>query len=153
MIRPSLQELGVWSPAMEALLLGTVAQASQSGFHLKQGCGLGIFNIDSDTHRDVWDKFLAFDPDRASFVRGTASQREFLKEPDHELVTNLSYATMIAWGVYASQNAKLPEDHSDIQALAQLWHRLYPRQDITATPSDFVESYRKYVSDGPKLVA
>ena len=152
-VRPTLQELGVWSPAMEALLLGTAAQVSQFGFHIKQGRGLGIFNIDRHTHRDVWDNFLAFDPDKASFIRGTASQREFLKEPDHELITNLAYATAIAWGIYASQEAVLPEDASDIQALAQLWHRLYPRQDITATPSDFIENYRKYVSSGPKLVA
>ena len=152
-IRPTLQELGVWSPAMEALLLGTAAQVSQFGFHIRQGRGLGIFNIDSQTHRDVWDNFLAFDPDRASFVRGTASQREFLKEPDHELITNLSYATAIAWGIYAAQEIELPDDPSDTQGLAQLWHRFYPRHDITATPSDFVESYRKLVSDGPKLVA
>lgn len=152
-IRPTLQELGAWSPAMEALLLGTAAQASRFGFHLKQDRGYGIFNIDSHTHKDVWDNFLAFDPDRASFVRGTASQREFLKEPNLELVTNLAYSTAIAWGIYASQDVKLPADAGDTQALADIWYRLYPREDITATPSDFIESYRKYVSDGPKLVA
>ncbi|MDX1692992.1 MAG: hypothetical protein R3208_04465 [Ketobacteraceae bacterium] len=152
-VRPTLRELGVWSPAMEALLLGTAAQASQFGFHIKKGRGLGIFSIDSGTHREVWDNFLAFDPDKASYIRGTASQREFLKEPDHELITNLVYATAIAWGVYASQEVELPEEASDVQALAQIWHNLYPRQDTTATPADFVENYRKYVSSGPKLVA
>jgi hypothetical protein len=126
---------------------------SQFGFRIKQGAGLGIFSIDSETHRDVWDNFLAFDPDKASFIRGIASQREFLKEPDHELITNLAYATAIAWGVYASREAELPEDASDTKALAQVWHRFYPQQDVSATPSDFIENFRKYVSAGPKLVA
>ncbi|MCG8313430.1 MAG: hypothetical protein MI976_09450 [Pseudomonadales bacterium] len=152
-IRPTLEQLGEWSPAMETLLLGTVAQVSGFGFHINHKRGFGIFKIDSQTHKDVWDTFLAFDPDRASFIRGLASQREFLKEPDLELITNLTYATAIAWGVYASQNVKLPEDPSDIQAFADIWHRFYPREDITETPADFIESYRKYVSEGPKLVA
>lgn len=153
-IRPTLQQLGEWSPAMEALLLGTAAQVSKSGFHIKQAHGYGIFNIDSQTHRDVWDTFLAFDPDKASFVRGIASQREFLKEPNFELVTNLAYSAAIAWGIYASQNVELPEDAQDIQALAEIWYQLYPHQDASVTPSDFIESYREQVSgSAPKLVA
>ena len=152
-VRPTLENLGVASPVWEALLLGTAAQESQLGFHVKQDRGFGIFKIDSKTHKDVWDTFLAFDPDRASLVRGIASQREFLKEPDVELITNLAYACAIAWGVYASQGAELPHDPSDLQSIAEVWYRYYPREDITQTPAHFIENYRKYISEGPKLVA
>ena len=48
-------------------------------------------------HRDIWDRYLAFRPEIASRVRGLASQRAFLSNPDHELRTNLSYSTAIAW--------------------------------------------------------
>ena len=36
-------------------------------------------------------------PVDASRVRGLASQRAFLSDPDSELQTNLSYCTAIAW--------------------------------------------------------
>jgi hypothetical protein len=59
--------------------------------------GLGLFNITAAQHRDLWDRYLAFNPDLASRVRGLASQRAFLSDPDSELQTNLSYCTAIAW--------------------------------------------------------
>ena len=152
-VRPTLEKLGVWTPAMETLLLGTAAQASEIGSHVKSEKGFGIFAIDSDTHKNVWDKFLAFDADRASFIRGLASQREFLKAPDFELVTNLAYTTAIAWGVYASQDAELPQDDSDLNAIAETWYQLYPGNTESKSKADFIESYRKLVSEGPKLVA
>lgn len=145
-IRPTLQRLGEWSPAWENLLLGTIAQASQFGFHVKDGRGMGIYQIDKETHKYVWDRFLAFDADRASLVRGFASQREFLQEPDLELVTNLAYATAIAWGLYAANGAKLPEDSNDLQAIAQCWYCYYPRRNITQTPSDFIQNFQTHVA-------
>ena len=152
-IRPTLERLGEWSEAMEALLLGTAAQASQFGYHIKQDQSLGVFQLDSKTHRDVWDKFLAFDPDKASLVRGFASQREFLKDPDFELITNLTYSTAIALGVYAAKGVELPKDSTDLQALAEVWHSTYPKRDQSQNAADFIESYRKNVSAAPKLVA
>lgn len=152
-VRPTLEKLGVWTPAMETLLLGTAAQASKLGGHIKSSKGFGIFAIDSDTHKMVWDQFLAFDADKASFVRGLASQREFLKVPDFELMTNLTYATAIAWGIYASQNAELPQDASDLNAIADTWYQTYPGDTQTKSKAEFIENYRECVSAAPKLVA
>jgi hypothetical protein len=134
-------------------LLGTIAQASQFGFHGKDGRGLGIYQIDKETHRFVWDRFLAFDPDRASLVRGFASQREFLNEPELELVTNLAYATVIAWAIYAANAIDLPDDSNDAQALADCWYRFYPHRNITETANDFVANYHKHVAHKPARVA
>jgi len=145
-IRPTLQYLGVWSPAAENLLLGTAAQESESGFHLKQGRGFGIFQIDEQSHNDVWDKFLAFNPELASKVRGLASQREFLQEPHAELATNLSYATAIAWMLYQYNGLKLPCVADDVDGLAMCWYRYYPRHNIMATGADFVRHYREFIA-------
>ncbi len=144
-IRPTLQRLNDWSPVWENLLLGTIAQHSQFGFHVKDGRGMGIYQIDKETHRYVWDKYLAFDPDRASLIRGFASQREFLQEPDTELVSNLAYATAIAWAIYKSNQVKLPTDADNIQAIAECWFRFFPRRNITQTPTDFERNYEKHV--------
>jgi hypothetical protein len=144
-VRPTLERLGVWSTIWENLLLGTIAQASSFGFHVRDGRGLGLYQIDKETHRHVWDRYLAFDPDLASQVRGFASQREFLNQPDAELVTNLAYATVIAWAIYSSNSVILPQDANDINALALCWQQHFPRRQINQNAADFVASYRKHV--------
>ncbi len=97
-ILPTLEYLGMYSLAAEKRLLASASK--ESGLdpfaQFKQG-GIGIYQITSEQHRNVWDSFLAFDPDLASQVRGLASQHHFLKSPDDELRTNLAYSTAVAW--------------------------------------------------------
>lgn len=134
-IRPTLQRLGVTSRTAEQLLLATAAQESGLGAHLRREGqrGMGLYQIQSLTHRHVWDDYLVHHPELASTVRGLASQHDFLNQPHAELTTNLSYATAIAWLVYA-RNAEfsLPEEAS-AEELAALWKRFYhPRHDASA---------------------
>jgi len=96
-IRPTLEYLGAWTPACEAFLLNAAIKAPDLGLFSARNEGLGLFNITAAQHRDLWDRYLAFNPDLASRVRGLASQRAFLSDPDSELQTNLSYCTAVAW--------------------------------------------------------
>jgi len=89
--------MGAWTPAGEAFLLNVAICAPDVGLFSGRNEGLGLFNITAAQHRDLWDRYLAFNPDMASRVRGLASQRAFLSDPDSELQTNLSYCTAIAW--------------------------------------------------------
>ena len=99
-IQPTLKYLGVWSASIEDSLLSAAVDAPELGlFSASQG-GLGIFHITPSQHREVWDNHLAYQPELASRVRGLASQRAFLSDPDKELQTNLSYCTAIAWLLY-----------------------------------------------------
>ncbi|MCD8523998.1 MAG: hypothetical protein LRY66_03485 [Saccharospirillaceae bacterium] len=95
-VRPTLHYLGKHSQASENLLVA-IARWQQ---HHPQGRTEGIYPIDAALHQKVWNQHLAFHPDLASRIRGLASQREFLNNPHTELVTNLAYATAIAWAVY-----------------------------------------------------
>ena len=99
-IGPTLKYLGVWTPAIESFLLNTAVNAPELGLFSARNDGLGMFHITSAQHRDIWDRYLAFNPDMASRVRGLASQRVFLTEPDKELQTNLGYSTAVAWLLY-----------------------------------------------------
>ena len=99
-IQPTLKYLGVWNAAAEEFLLSAAVDAPELGLFSARGEGLGIFHITPQQHRDIWDSHLAFNPDLASRVRGLASQRAFLSDPDKELQTNLSYCTAIAWLLY-----------------------------------------------------
>ena len=96
-IRPTLMNLGLWNTANEQFLLSTAINAPSLGLFSPCNDGLGIYHITPAQHRDIWDQYLAYNPDLASRVRGLASQRSFLVNPDGELQTNLSYCTAIAW--------------------------------------------------------
>ena len=96
-IRPTLEYMGAWTPAYEAFLLDAAINAPDLGLFSARNEGLGLFHITAAQHRDLWDRYLAFNPELATRVRGLASQRAFLSDPDSELQTNLSYCTAIAW--------------------------------------------------------
>ena len=108
-IQPTLKYLGVWSPGIEEFLLSAAVDTPELGLFSARHDGLGIFHITPQQHRDIWDKHLAYQPELASRVRGLASQRAFLSDPDKELQTNLSYCTAIAWLLYERSKPALTE--------------------------------------------
>ncbi len=114
-IRPTLKYLGAWTPACEDFLLNAAVQAPEVGLFCARKEGLGLYHITAAQHRDLWDRYLAFNPDEASKVRGLASQRAFLTNPDSELQTNLSYCTAIAWLLYERSNPGA----GDVEQLAE----------------------------------
>ena len=154
-VRPTLEQLNEWSPAAENLLLGTAAQESQLGFiiHTSDVKGAGLYRISEFTHTQVWDEFLVTDPELASRMRGLASQQQFLKFPHHELITNLGYATGIAWMIYKRNDLPLLDENS-ILDLASCWQKNYSTRDTShhKTPpcsetemNKFAHNYRKLV--------
>lgn len=128
-IKPTLEYLGIHSPAAEKLLLGTAAQASGFDPFCRSNKGIGIYQITSEQHRSIWDGYLAFIPDLASKVRGLASQHQFLNNPDQELAVNLSYSTAIAWIIYLRSDHLLPAA-DDADGLGLFWknHFSHPQK-------------------------
>lgn len=162
-VRPTLLLLNEWSPAAENLLLATAAHESQLGFrmHTNHAKGAGLYRISEATHTQVWDEFLVTDPELASRVRGLASQQQFLKFPHCELITNLGYATGIAWMVYKRNLIQLPCE-TDIEGLATCWQSYYANRDpsqcnltcISGIESEkFIQTYRKLVLREHKKMA
>ncbi|WP_339672319.1 hypothetical protein [Dasania marina] len=126
-IEPTLHYLEMYSPAASHMLLGVANQESAGNPFCEGHQGLGLFQISSSQHRSVWDNYLAFQPDLASRVRGLASQHQFLKDPDSELITNLRYSTAIAWMIFLQSEAD--EKKSQHEPLNPYWHQLYHEQD------------------------
>lgn len=100
-IRSTLNYLDVHSDAAENLLLNRAIIVGRN----PSPQAPGLFAIDAATHRQLWDKHLAFNPDLASRIRGLASQHAFLTDPHLELAINLRYATAIAWAVHLAYPA------------------------------------------------
>ena len=143
-IRPTLKQLGHYSADMEELLMATAAQESGLGSHLKQKHhrGMGVFHIDAKTHERIWDNYLAKNPELASLIRGLASQHMFLEKPHSELATNLIYSTAIAWSIYKSQEAPVP-NKKDIQAIARCWQHYFNGKHASQTV--FIKHYQEYI--------
>jgi hypothetical protein len=123
-IEPMLAKLGEHRPMASTLLLATCAFESENGNLLKSGKNFGLYGMDKCLHREIWDQWLVNDPELASRVRGMASQHNFLTAPHQELITNLAYATALAWCCYRMHNVQLPEK-ADPLALALCWQRYY----------------------------
>ncbi|OUS14141.1 hypothetical protein A9Q89_01355 [Gammaproteobacteria bacterium 53_120_T64] len=121
-IAHTLTALGNYSAAAENLLIVTIS-LQEKHFSDNSG-GLGLYLIDSATHLNIWDNYLAFDPDRASTVRGLASQQAFLQDPHLELLTNLAYATAIAWSIYQRNDVSLPPAE-DLPGLTACWAQYF----------------------------
>ena len=144
-IRPTLQYLDQQDIGYEELLVATAAQESSLAFHCQceRTGGLGIYRITAGKHREIWDKVLIKNPEIASRIRGLASQQQFLLAPHQELVTNLSYATAIAWAIYQCYEANLMQD---LSTMARLWSQYF--DNGTGDERDagsFISNYRQLV--------
>lgn len=145
-VRPALHHIGMYSEAAENLIVGTAVQESRLTYLHQKGGGpaLGIYQIEPATHKDVWDNYLGFRPELAGRVRGVASQQEFVSAPDHDLVFNLWYATIIARIIYRRAKPPLP-DADDILGLAAYWKDYYNSALGAGTKPEFILNYRTYV--------
>jgi hypothetical protein len=134
-IRPTLTYLGQHSPTAESLLLGIAASQSELGSALHERRGHGLYGITKPRHCALWDNYLALDPERASLVRGLASQHAFLSAPQLELTVNLRYATAIAWLLVEQHTVTLPAT-GDVLGGAYLERNFSPsRQAARFQPS------------------
>jgi hypothetical protein len=123
-IRPTLIYLGRHHPGAEFFLLAVAASQSALGAELDSQRGHGLYSIPDTLHYQVWDQYLAKDPDLASLVRGLASQHAFLTGPDLELTVNLRYSTAIAWLMVEASHLPLPAE-DDLLGMARIWRRIF----------------------------
>ena len=141
-IKPTLLYLDCHDPAAEFLLLGIAASQSELGSALHDRHGHGLYSITEPRHRALWDDYLALDPERASLVRGLASQHAFLSAPQLELTVNLRYATAIAWLLVEQHTPALPPP-GDVLAMARIWKEIFhPHGRI----KDFTRTWQTCVS-------
>lgn len=139
-IRPTLGYLGIASDDAERLLVGTLLSIADLPETRLPENGLGPYAISEALHTRLWDDHLAHNPDKASLIRGLASQRCFLQNPHAELGFNLAYGTAMAWLLYELQGVRLGSGAS-IGTLARIWQLAYPHRN--GRTSDFVKAWMR----------
>ncbi|MGI0117310.1 hypothetical protein [Zooshikella sp. RANM57] len=138
----TLSYLNVNSPVAACLMVTTAYAESSLATHRYDGNeGLGVYHISAASHRYLWDAYLAQHPDLASKVRGLASQQLFLIQPELELLSNLSYATAIAWQLYLQSGVALPAT-ADPYQLAQFWLEHFDNGSEGKTVNVFMQSWK-----------
>jgi len=145
-IAPTLKNLSLWSLEAENLLVGTAAQESKLGSLLCQmdGPALGLYQIEPDTHSDLWKNFINFRPDLSAIVYNLASKDFSLDNTANELIWNLRYATAIARLIYERAPSPLPSA-DDIEGLGAYWKQYYNTPQGAGTVDEFVQNYNSLV--------
>ena len=139
-VRPALRSVMLHSEAAENLIMGTAAQES----HLKyvrqlKGPALGLWQMEPNTHDDIWSNFLSFRSDLAAEVLRSI---QAIERPDYSrLVWDLRYGAIMARLHYRRVSAPLP-DARDIWGMARYYKQYYNSEMGVATIEQFVENYR-----------
>ena len=91
-IKPALSEIELWSPAAEELVLGTAIVESRLSFIKQLGSGpaLGLWQIEPDTHRDVYDNFLEYREGLYDQVMSLSAPGQTFEE---NLTSNMQYGS------------------------------------------------------------
>ena len=93
-IQPALSEIELWSPAAEELVLGTAIIESRLSFikQLGRGPALGLWQIEPDTHRDVYQNFLEYREGLYDQVMSLSAPGQTFEE---NLTSNMQYGAAI----------------------------------------------------------
>lgn len=145
-IRPTLVEMGHYSPAAEALLLGTAAQESRGGRYLAQlrGPARGIYQMEPRTHDDLWRHFLPSRRPLKALLLSWAHDPAPYPSPD-QMVYDLRYATAMARVHYLRVPAPLPAA-DDILGLATYYKKYYNTPLGRATIEEALKAFQEVVN-------
>jgi len=141
-ISPVLKKINLYSESAVNLIIGTAAQESQFKYIKQLGGGpaLGLFQMEPNTHDDIWDNYLAYRKDLASKVRALATQKLFFDHAADEMIGNVYYAAAMCRIHYLRAPMALP-DADDIEGMANYWKTFYNTVHGAGTVDEFIRHY------------
>lgn len=135
-LRPTLEQINLYSLSAEHLLLGTALTESGDMHYLHQlgqGPARGIYQMEPRTHDDIWDHYLEY---KKMLRREVLAFLAPVPEPKDQLMTNLAYATVMARIHYLRVPSALPEAN-DYRGLANYWKDHYNTKLGAGKPDTF----------------
>lgn len=131
-----------FSSTASQLLLGTAIKESGNFKYRKQirGPALSYFQIEPETHDDIWENYLKYRPNLASTVK------TFLSNPNadklFELENNDNYTVVIARISYKRAPEPLPM-LDDLSSMAKYWKKYYNTPLGKGTIKGFLELWNR----------
>lgn len=126
-VRPSLRDIGLWSPEAERLVMATGAVESDLTYiHQIKGPALGLWQMEPATHLDIWGNFLSHRTKLAdAIVATTGVIRAPGSAPDEDaLIFNLKYGAAMCRVHYLRVPTPLPGPN-DLNGQAAYWKAHY----------------------------
>jgi hypothetical protein len=128
----------------EELLVATAIHESMDLQYIRQlggGPALSLFQIEPDTHRDVWVNFIAYRPELNQLI--SRLRFDAFQNQELELMGNLPYACAIARLIYRRARGPLP-DKDDVKAMAKYWKQNYNTLKGKGRVDHFINNYERY---------
>ena len=112
------------------------------GKYIKQinGPALGIFQMEPNTHNDIWENYLKCRISLWEHIRDNV----IVEFTPRELVWNLKYAIIMCRIHYLRVPTPLPQP-DDIVKLAFYWKKYYNTLKGRGTIFEFTANYKKFV--------
>lgn len=153
-IRPVLRDMGKFNPSYDReaaaiLLHGTYLHESGRGRWIRQwptGPGWGGYQMESATHRSIWDNYFRYRPNLAEHVLSWVPPRFVKKHAggdawvDDRALLDLHYSTVVARAFYFRVPDKLPAP-DDFPALAKYWDDHWNKNPDKGTVSEWLNNY------------
>lgn len=143
-IAPVLRQLDLFSLAAQQLLLGTAIQESRliNRRQIRGGPALGLYQMEPDTIRDIWDNYLKYRQPLAKKIEALLSGPTADKVKD--IQNNDKYATAMARALYSRISAPMPAA-GDIPAMARYWKQYYNTPLGAGAPSEFIAHWNEAI--------
>jgi hypothetical protein len=127
-IKPTLQNLMLYSESAEELLVFTCATESLGGTFLKQekGPALGIYQMEPATYNDLWQNYIKSNPSIMTMLMHNFSC--IFMPDEHRLIYDLWYATAMCRLHYARVRAPLPAA-DDLESIWAYYKTFYNTED------------------------
>lgn len=142
-VKPVLEYLDMYSPAMENLIVGTALQESKLTYlkQLGNGPAVGVYQMEPATFKDHFVNYLTYHQGLKTKLQGL---RTGLYDNDAaELAGNLYFATAMTAIHYKRRLKDIPlPNPTDIAALAKIYKKFYNTPLGKATEEQFVQNYK-----------
>ena len=147
-VAPTLKRFDMWSESAEQLLIGTIMQESRAEYIQQLGGGpaLGVYQMEPETHDDIWRNYLDYRPQtqEALFSVMSCEAHDSAQihgvPPADELISNLKYATLMCRLHYRRVPKPLPKAN-DINGLAEYWKEHYNTYKGAGSVSEFIHNF------------
>ena len=139
-VKSTLNDLLLYSPAAEELLVFTCATESLGGtfIHQVNGPALGIYQMEPEIYSELWQNYLK---SNSHLIMKLMASFSVINVPDpSRLIYDLRFATAMARIFYLRVPEPLP-DPKDINAIWAYYKKYYNTEKGKATQTDSITNY------------